>query len=218
MGLAFWGGQVFQLNLGARQPLFVRMRCGQSGFNFVIADDAARFKVNQKHFAGLKTPFFNDFFFCHRQHAHFRSHHYAVIRGHIIARRAQAVPVERCPDLASIGKGDRRRPIPRLHQRGIIFIKCAAFIIHQRIAGPGFGNKHHHGVRQRISAHHQKFQRIVETGRVRLAVFDQRPEFFQIIPEQIAFERRVSCGHPVYIAAHRVDLTIVANHAERLRQ
>ena len=130
MGLAFRGGQVFQLNLGARQPFFVRMRRRQRGFNFVIADDAAFFKVNQQHFAGLQAPFFDDFLFCHGQHAHFRSHHHAVIRGYIIARRAQAVSVQRGPDLATIGKGDSGWPVPRLHQRGVIFVKRAALIIH----------------------------------------------------------------------------------------
>ena len=39
--------------------------------------------------------------------------------GDEIARRAQAVAVERRADLAAVGEGDRGRAVPRLHQRGV---------------------------------------------------------------------------------------------------
>ena len=100
------------------------------------------------------------------QHAHFGRHHDAVVAGDEIARRPQAVAVERRADLAAVGEGDRRRAVPRLHQRGVIFVEGAALLIHQRIAGPGFRDHHHHGVRQRVAALHEEFERIVEAGGV----------------------------------------------------
>ena len=102
------------------------------------------------------------------------------------ARGAQAVAVERRADLAAIGEGDRGRAVPRLHQRGMIFIEGAALGIHQRIAGPGFGDQHHHRVGEAVAAREQQFERIVEAGGVRLAVRDDRPHLVEISAQQLA--------------------------------
>ena len=82
----------------------------------------------------------------HRQHAHFGGEHDEVVVGDEIARGPQAVAVERRADLAAVGEGDRGRAVPRLHQRGVIFVEGAPLLVHQRIAGPGFRDQHHHRV------------------------------------------------------------------------
>ena len=70
-----------------------------------------------------------------------------VVVGDDVARRAQAVAIERRADLAAVGEGDRRRPVPRLHQRRVVFVEGAALRVHQRV-GPGFGDQHHHRMRR----------------------------------------------------------------------
>ena len=61
-----------------------------------------------------------------RQHAAFRGHDHPVVVGDAEARRPEAVAVERRADLPPVGERDRGRPVPRLHQRGMIFVEGAA--------------------------------------------------------------------------------------------
>ena len=98
----------------------------------------------------------------------------------------QAVAVQRRADLAAVGEGDGRRAVPRLHQRGVVFVESLALGIHQRIAGPGLRDQHHHRMGQRIAAGQQQLERVVEAGGVRLAVRDQRPHLVEVGPEQLA--------------------------------
>ncbi len=135
-----------------------------------------------------------------------------------IARRPQAVAVERGADLPAIGEGDRRRPIPRLHQRGVVFVEGAPLLVHQRIARPGFRNHHHHGVGERVAALHQEFERVVEAGGVRLALVGDRPELVDVLAEQRRGDARLPRRHPVDVAAQRVDLAVVRDVAVRVRQ
>ena len=98
-----------------------------------------------------------------------------IIVGDHIARRPQPVAVEGGADLAAIGKGDRRRPVPRLHQRRVIFIKGAPLRLHQRVAGPRLGDQHHHRMGERIAAaDDQQLERVVDAGGVGLVGADQR--------------------------------------------
>ena len=139
-------------------------------------------------------------------------------RGDEIARRAQAVAVERGADLAAVGEGDRGGAVPRLHQRGVIFVERAALFIHQRIAGPGFRNHHHDGVRQRVAALHQEFERVVEAGGVALALIGDRPQPADVLAVQFRMHRGLARRHPVDVAAQRVDLAVMGDHPVRMRQ
>ena len=153
-----------------------------------------------------------------RQDAHLRRHHDAVVLGDEIARGPQAVAVERRADLAAVGEGDRGRAVPRLHQRGVIFVEGAALFAHQRIAGPGFRDHHHHGVRQRVAALHQEFERVVEAGGVGLALVGDRPELGDVLAEELGGHRGLARRHPVDVAAQRVDLAVMRDHPVGMRQ
>ena len=141
-----------------------------------------------------------------------------AVVGDAEAGRAQAVAIERGTDLPAIGKGDCRRAVPRLHQRGMIFVKGSAVGVHQRIAGPGFGDQHHHRVGQGIAAGDQQLERIVEAGGIGLAVRNQRPHLVEIGAQQVGLHRPAPGVHPVDIATHRVDLAIVGDKPVGMRQ
>jgi hypothetical protein len=111
---------------------------------------------------GCRRHFLTIFSVGNRQHAGFGGHHHQVVVGDQVARRAQAVAVEGGADLAAVGEGHRGRAVPRLHHRRVVFVEGAALLVHQRVRFPGFGNHHHHRVRQRVAAHHQQFERVVE--------------------------------------------------------
>jgi hypothetical protein len=204
--------QVLQHDLGALQPVLVGVGEAQRGLDLVVADDAALFEVDQQHLARLQAPLLDDALLGDRQHAELGGQHHEPVIGDEIARGTQAVAVERRADLAAIGEGDRGRPIPGLHQRGVVFVEGAPLLIHQRIAGPGLGHQHHHGVGERIAALDQEFERVVEAGRVGLALIGDRPELRDIGAEQLGIDRGLARRHPVDVAAQRVDLAVMRHH------
>ncbi len=164
---------------------------------------------------GCSRHFLTMFFSVDRQHAGFRRHDDAVVVGQQIARRPQAVAVERGADLAAVGEGDRRRAVPRLHQRGVVFVEGAPLLVHERIARPGLGDHHHHGVGERIAALRQEFERVVEAGGVRLAFIGDRPQLVDVLAEQRRGDGRLPRRHPVDVAAQRVDLAVVRDRSGR---
>ncbi len=179
LGLCAFGSklrhEVSEENARPFYPFRIRLFSGDGVLEFGIVDDAAGFQVDEEHLAGLQAPLLDNFFFGKCQYAHFRGHQHDVIIGDQVTRRTQAIAVERRADLAAIGKGDCCRAIPGFHQRRMKFVEVTALLINQPVACPGFGDQHHHCVGQRITAHDQEFQRIVEAGRVGLAIDDQRP-------------------------------------------
>ena len=211
-------GQFFQLELRRLQPFLIGFGLAECFLDLFVFNDAAFFQINQQHLAGLEAPFALDLFFRHRQHAGFRRQDHQIIIGDDVAGGAQAIAVERRADLAAIGKGDGGGAVPRLQQGGVIFVEGLALGIHALVAGPGFGDQHHHGMGQRIAARHQHFQRIVETGGVGLAVRNQRPHLVEIGTQQVRLHGAAACIHPVDVAAHRVDFAIMGDEAIGMRQ
>ena len=210
--------QILEHDLRARQPFAIGVRGGQRRLDLVVRNDATLLQIDQQHLAGLKPPFGDDFFLRNRQNAHFRRHDHEAVVGDEIARRPQAVAVQRRADLAPVGEGHRRRAVPWLHQGGVIFVKRLAMRVHQRIAGPRLGDQHHDGVSQRIAPAHQKFERIVETGGVGLPFVGDRPYLPDVVAKQRRGHRRLARGHPIQIAAQRVDLAVVRDEAIGVRE
>ncbi len=215
---AHLGRQLRQPDLGLVQPLLVGPGGGQLGFELGIVNDAALLHVDEQHAARLQAPLLHHLLVGDVQYAHFRGHHHQIVVGDQVAGRAQAVAVQGGADLAAVREGHRRRSVPGLHQRGVVLVECPALVVHQRIAGPRLWDQHHHGMGQRIAAGHQQFQGVVEAGRVRLAFGDQRPEFGQIVAQQLRGHGMMAGPHPVDVAPQGVDLTVVGQEPERLGQ
>ena len=187
-------------------------------FEFGVVDDPPLLEVDEEHLARLQAPLLDDALLGDRQHADFGGHHHQVIVGDQVARRTQAIAIERCSDLAAVGEGHGCGTVPGLHERHVVLVEGAAFLVHQRVAGPGFGDQHHHGMGQAVAAHHQQFQGIVEGCRIGLAVINQRPDLFQVFAQHRRGNSVFAGAHPVDVAAQGVDLAVVRDHAERMRQ
>ena len=153
-----------------------------------------------------------------RQHAHLGGHDDALVAGDEIARGAQPIAIEGGADLASVGEGDCRRAVPRLHQRGVILVEGAPLLVHERIARPGLRDHHHHRMRERIAALHQELERVVEAGGIGLALVGDRPQPVDVVAEQVRGHRGLPRRHPVVVAAQRVDLAVVGDHPVGMRQ
>ncbi len=147
--------QVLEHDLSLLQPLVIRVRARQRLLDLGVGHDAVLDEVDKQHLAGLQAPLGDDAFLGNRKHAHLGREHDQIVVGHIVARRPQAVAVEGRADLPAVGEGDRRRPVPRLHQCGVILVEGAPLFVHERIARPGFRDEHHHRVAERIAAAHR---------------------------------------------------------------
>ena len=194
------------------------MLIGDLRLDLFVRDDRALFEVDQQHAARLQPPLGHDGFFGNRQHTGFGRHNDAVVIGDDIARRAQAVAVERGADLLAVGERYGGGAVPRFHERCVILVECLAARIHLLVTGPGFRDQHHHRVGEAVAAPDQKFERVVEAGGVRLAFVGNRPELGDVVAEQFGIDRSLPCRHPVDVAAQRVDLAIMRDHAEGVRQ
>ena len=217
-GARFHRFQVFQNELGMLQPFAIGMLGRNPALDLVIGNDAAFFEIDQQHATGLQPPFLDDLLLCHRKNACFRRHDDPVIVGHDIPGGPQPVAVECCTDLPTVTEGNRRRAVPRLHQRGMVFVERLAVVAHQLVAGPGFRDQHHHRMNERIAALIQKLERVVEARRIRLAFIGDRPQLGDVIAEQFGVDRRLTGRHPVIVAAQGVDLAVVSHHAVGMRQ
>ena len=210
--------QVAHLDLGALQPMLVGVARGQIGLQVVVVDDAALLHVDEQHLAGLQAPLAGDVLLRHRQHAGLGRHDHPVVLGDEIARRPQAVAIQRGADLAAVGEGHGGGAVPRLHQAGVILVEGAPLGIHQRVAGPRLGDQHHGGMGEAVAAHHQELERVVEAGRVRLALVGDGPKLGNVAAEQRGRDGGLPGRHPVDVAAQRVDLAVVGDHAVGVRQ
>ncbi len=199
-------------------PVAVRLGRRERALQFVVVDDAALLQVDEQHLPGLQPPLLDDLALGDVEHAHFGRHDDVVVVGDDEPRGPQAVAVERGADLAAVREGHRRRTVPRLHQRRVVFVEGAPVLVHQRVACPRLRNHHHHRVRQRIPAHHQQFERVVERRGIGLAVVDQRPQLRQVVAQHLRRDRAFARADPVEIAAHGVDLAVVRDVAERMRE
>ena len=210
--------EVLELVLRRLEPLLIGFGIGEIGLELFILDDTALLEIDKQHATGLEAPFARDLAVVERQHAAFRGEHDEIVLGGAPAGRTQAIAVEAGADLAPVGEAHRRRAVPRLHQRRVIFVEGTARGIHQRVLRPCLGHEHHHRVREAVSTRQQQFERIVEAGRVRLSMRNQRPHLVEVGTEQLAFHRPTARFHPVHIAADRIDLAIVRHEAIGMRQ
>ena len=212
------GGQRFERNQVGPQPLLIRVGGGVSLLQFLIVDDATLGRVHQEHAAGMQ-PFLDEHVLRRDiEHADLGGHHHQIVLGHVIARRAQAVAVEHGADHAAVGEGDRGRAVPRLHQATVVFVEGLARLVHGLMPAPGLGDHHQHRVRQLAPGHVQKLEHVVEGGRVAAVFHDDRQEFFQVVAEHGRLAQRLARAHPVDVAAQCVDLAVVGDEAERMRQ
>jgi hypothetical protein len=210
------GRHVLEHDLGALQPVLVGMGLGEALLDLVVGDDAAGLEVDQEHAAGLQPPLGDDPLLRDRQDAGLRRHDDEAVVGDEVARGPEAVAVEGGADPAAVGEGDGGRPVPGLHQGGVVLVEGAPVLVHERVARPGLGDQHHRGVRELVAALDEELEGVVEAGGVGLALVGDRPELLDVLAEQRALDGGLAGRHPVDVAAQRVDLAVVGDHPVRM--
>ena len=155
-------GQRVERDARPVDPRAIRLGCRQRALQLGVIDDSALLGIDEQHLARLQAPFPDYLAFGNVEHSDLGGHDHVIVVGDDVSRRPEAVAVERGADLAAVGERHRRGPVPRLHQRRVVFVERAPVLVHQRIAVPGFRNHQHHRVRERVAAHEQELERVVE--------------------------------------------------------
>ncbi len=100
----------------------------------------------------------------------------------------------------------------------MVLVEGAPARVHRRVLLPGLGDHHHHGVGERIAAHRQQLERVVEGRGVGLALEADRVELLQVVAEHRRLHHALARAHPVEVALDGVDLAVVRDHAVRVRE
>ena len=198
-----------QLDAQVLDPLLVGLGVDDIGLELVVLNHAPLLQIDQQHLAGLQTPLAHDLAVRHGQYTGFGRQDDQVVLGYDIARGAQAVAVQRGADLATIGEHQRGRAVPGLHHGGVVFIEGAAALVHGFVLLPGLGNHHHHGLADGVARHGQQLQAVVEGSGVGLACEADGVELFQVFAQHRGSHHAFTRHHPVVVAAHGVDFTVV---------
>ncbi len=74
---------------------------------------------------------------------------------------------------------------------------------------PWLGNHHHDGMRQGTSRQDQKFQTVVEHGRIAAIRADDGHDLRQILPEELRLQHGLPGMHPVDVAPQGVDFPVM---------
>ena len=83
--------------------------------------------------------------------------------------------------------------------------------------GPWSRDRHHDGQREFHTAHHHKFQGIVQHGRIGAFLIDDREHLVHIVLKILRFHGFFPCHHLIHIAADGVDLSVVDDKTVGMR-
>ena len=137
--------------------------------------------------------------------------------GHHVARRAQAVAVQAAGGVAAVGEHHAGRAIPGLHVHGVVFEEGAQVRVQVLHVLPGRRHQHAHAGEQVHAAGQQHFEHVVQALRIRALHLHQRRDLVDV-RERGALELGGARLGPLAVAGDGVDLAVVGQEAERLRQ
>ena len=83
---------------------------------------------------------------------------------------------------------------------------------------PGFGHEQHHGLRQGVAGHHQKFDGVVQARRIGLTFVNEGNELFDVVAQNGRLPDVFTGADPVVVALDRVDFAVVGDVAVGVRQ
>ena len=206
-------GQVLEINKVGVQPLAVGLAGGAAALDLPVLQQPPLAQVRQQHLAGLEPGLFHDGLRRQVQHAHLRGQNQPVAVGEIPPAGPQAVAVQDRAHGVAVGEYDGRRAVPGLHHGGVVVVEVPLLPLHPPVVGPGLGNAHHHRPGQLDAVHQQKFQGVVQHGRVGPALVHHRQDLVHVLLQDGGAHGLLPGQHPVHVAPDGVDLAVVEDVA-----
>ena len=149
--------------------------------------------------------------------SHFRRECYETVAGGNPAGRAQAIAIEQADGVPTVRKNDAGRSIPGLHVHGVVLVERLQVGVNGLDILPCRGNQHAQRPRHIHAAGEQQVQHIVQAGRVRAGAVYQWCDILDI-GQPVSLESRRARVGPVAVTLDGIDLTVVGQQAEGLRQ
>jgi len=209
---------VLEVDQAGVQPLVVRLLSGELGLDLLVLDDPVLVGVDEEHLAGLEPALAHDRGGVEVEYADLGGQDDEPVVGDPVARGAQAVAVEYGADLRAVGEDDTGRAVPRLHHRGVELVEGPPLGVHLAVVLPGLRDHHEYGVGQAAAAHVQQLEHLVERGGVGGTRRTDRVDALEVAGNQVGLQQRLAGPHPVAVAHHGVDLAVVRDEPERVRQ
>ena len=154
------------------------------------------------------------------EHARLRGHDEQVVRGNQVAAGAQAVAVEDGADLRAVRADDQRRAVPRLHERRVVLVEGALGRDPSGCGPPrppgSASSSRAAAMRPVASSSSSALSKLAVSLWPLVAMIGS--SFLTSSPRSVDCEHRLARGHPVDVAAQRVDLAVVDHVAVRVRQ
>ena len=198
-------------------PITVGLFLGVTSAQLFVVDDAAASKVDLEHLARPQTAARQDVLGAHLDGAHLACQHKATVARHIVAGGTQTVTVEGGAQGATVGKGDGRRAIPRLHEHGLVSVVGAALLTQAVVVVPRLGQQHGRGTRKRATVHDQELEHIVQNRRIGTLAVDDGHHALKIVLQHGAVQVGFAGADPVDVALEGVDLAVVDDKAVGVR-
>ncbi|CAM3055226.1 hypothetical protein RHDE110596_14445 [Prescottella defluvii] len=200
------------------EPLPVRLPGRQVRLDLVVGHDAPCRGVDQEHMARLEAALRDHIRLGYRQDPALAREHHTAIAGVPPPARTKPVAVEDRAHDRAVGERHAGRAVPRLHQRRVELVERTSVVAHRRVVLPRLRDHHQHRVRQRPAPQVQQLENLVERRRVRRIGSADRKEPFERTRDEVAAQHRLPRTHPVPVPPDRIDLPVVRDVPERMRQ
>ncbi len=200
-------------------PLAKGLAACQSVLDGVVVVKPAFFHIDGNHLPWPQRAFFGDIRLWHRHHANLGPGNQQTVERQHIAHRPQSVAVKPAADPAAIGHRQRRGPIPWLHHGVAIGVHVLPGF--WQIIGkvrPCLGHQHGLGHRRGTARAHQNLEHRIERATVGCARRDDRLDILGGVAKGAGGHANLVAFHPVDVAFKGVDLAVMRQHPERLRQ
>ena len=198
-------------------PVVVGLLLGIAGAQLVVVDHAAAGKIDLEHLARSQAAARQDVLGAHLDGAHLACQHKATVARHVVTSGAQAVAIEGGAQRATVGKGDGRRAVPRLHEHGLVGVVGAALLAQAIVVVPRLGQQHGRGTRERATVHDQELEHIVQNRGVGALAVDDGHHTLKIVLQHGAVQIGLAGANPVDVALEGVDLAVVDDKAVGVR-
>ena len=143
------------------KPIAVGLLVCVAVANLVVPDDASLVRVDLEHLARAEAPRLQDILGINVDRANLGRQDEPVLARDVVASRTQAVAIERGAQHAAVGERDGGRPVPRLHEHGLVSVVGAALLVDAIVVVPRLGNHHGNGAVERTAVHRQELEHVV---------------------------------------------------------
>jgi hypothetical protein len=134
----------------------------------------------------------------------------------LVAQRSEAVAVEARPDADAVGEHDAGGAVPRLHQGRVVLVEAADLGVEVAHVLPRLRHQHRHHVPGVAARPHEQLGRGIEHARVGVVPVEHRAEQLLGAEAHRLGAQLGAASHASLVAPEGVDLTVVAQRAERL--